>query len=208
MTLGPDTLPEGSRGKLLALGLLLCAAGLVWVAVVSPLIGWYQARSDALADRGALLAHMTQLAAALPSLRNAANTSDTSETESVLLDGDSDAIAGATLQGMVQDMAASAGAPLTSAEALPGEQQGAFRRIGLRVALGASWPVLIGLVREIESSHLRLMVDDVQVHATARTGSAAAAAPRLEASFVVMGFRAGKAPPQRPDLRAQADRQG
>jgi hypothetical protein len=89
----------------------------------------------------------------------------------------------------VQDMTAAAGATLASSEALPGEQQGGFRRIGLRVAVRGDWPELIALLRAVDESPLRLLVANLELHATAqqqKTGPAP-----IEASFVVQGFRPG-----------------
>lgn len=187
-------LPAGRRGQIVAVGLLLIALGLAWTLVASPLIGWYEVREERLAEQQALLAHMTRLVAELPALRRSAGGGGQANDvpAATLLSGESDAIAGAALQGMVQDMARAAGVTLTSAEALPGEPRGAFRRIGLRIMLSADWPALIDLLKAVESSPMRLLVDDLQLHSTANTPAGAIRdAPRIEASFVVLGFRAG-----------------
>ncbi|MDR3535942.1 MAG: type II secretion system protein GspM, partial [Acetobacteraceae bacterium] len=180
---------------------------------------WYDARAQRLTDRQALLLRMTRLAAELPALHRAVGAAGhDGPAPNALLAGDSDAIAGAALQGMVQDMASAAGATLASAETLPGQQQGAFRRIGLRVTLGADWPVLIAMLEAAEASQIRLLVDDLQLHATARgqAGPSAAAAPPIEASFVVFGFRPGREAPaqgseahtdQRVDQRVEVSAQ-
>ena len=74
--------------------------------------------------------------------------------------------------------------------ALRGEQQGAFRQIGLKMTLRGDWPTLVGMLQAVDESPLRLLVDDVQLHATVQP--AHAGPMRLEASFVVMGFRPGR----------------
>jgi general secretion pathway protein M len=189
-------LPAGRRGQVVAAGLLVIAMGLAWTLVASPLIGWYEARQEHLAEQRVLLAHMTRLVAELPALRRSVGGDGPADDlpAATLLSGESDAIAGAALQGMVQDMARAAGVTLTSAEALPGDPRGAFRRIGLRIVLSADWPALIDLLKAVESSPMRLLVDDLQLHSTANTQAGAAHdAPRIEASFVVLGFRAGGA---------------
>jgi general secretion pathway protein M len=205
-------LPEGRRGQAVALGFLAAVLGLFWMAVASPLLDWYAARAEHLAERRAVLAHMVGVAAVLPSLRQAAGAAAAGgPPPAALLEGANDAIAGAALQGMVQDMAATAGASLASTEVLPGEQQGAFRRIGLRVNLSGTWTVLVAMLQAVEGSQARLLVDDLQLHATARNrpGEPGAGPASIEASFVVLGFRPGheSAPPggdTRPDLRADA----
>jgi hypothetical protein len=184
------SMPEGRRGQLFALALLAVGLGVLWVAVAGPLMDWYGARADALAGRRLMLAHMEQIAAALPALRREAGKAGAdAPPATALLEGATDSIAGAGLQSVVQDMAAASGATLASSEALPGEQQGSFRRIGLRVAVHGDWPALVALLRAVDESKLRLLVASLELHATAqpaRTGSAP-----IEASFVVQGFRAG-----------------
>ena len=183
-------LPEGRRGQLFALALLLVALGALWIAVASPLLDWYAIRGDQLAERRLVLAHMTQIVDALPALRREAGEQVSSAPPATaLLAGNTDAIAGAGLQGVVQDMVATAGATLASAEALPGEQQGGFRRIGLRVAVHGDWPQLIAILRAVEESPLRLLVDDLELHATAQVEKTGATP--IAASFVVQGFRTG-----------------
>jgi general secretion pathway protein M len=199
-------MPEGRQGRILALGLLLLTLCIAWLALAAPLLGWYSAREEQLTERHLMVAHMAQIAATLPALRQ-----DTRKAEpgarppATLLSGETDAIAGAGLQSVVQDMASTAGVTLTSAEALPGEQQGAFRRIALRVTLRGDWPVLMGMLQAVEESPLRLLVDELQLHATAQ--SQHSGPDRIEASFVVLGFRPGRE--SRPngaagDLRADA----
>jgi general secretion pathway protein M len=183
-------LPEGRRGQLLALALLAVGLAVLWVGVASPLLDWYGERAERVAERQAVLAHMTQIVATLPTLqRDAGKAGSDAPPVTAMLGGDTDAIAGAALQSVAQDMVAAAGATLVSSEALPGEQQGGFRRIGLRVAVRGDWPALTATLRAVDQSPLRLLVDNLELHATAqpqKTGPAP-----IEASFVVRGFRPG-----------------
>jgi general secretion pathway protein M len=183
-------MPEGRRGQFVALALLAVGLGVLWTAVASPLLGWHAERTEQLAQRRLMLAHMEQIVATLPALRQEAGRAGSNVPPATeLLSGATDAIAGAMLQSAVQDMTAAAGATLASSEALPGEQQGNFRRVALRVAVRGDWPELIALLRAVDESRLRLLVANLQLHATAqqqRTGPAP-----IEASFVVQGFRPG-----------------
>jgi general secretion pathway protein M len=195
MNLPLAPLPDGARGRALALALLAIVMGLVWAGAISPLLDWYAARAETIADRRALLVHMTGLGDSLPALRRAAgHVGAAGPQPTALLDGESDAIAGAGLQGMVQEMASQAGATLASAEALPGEQRGSYRRIGVRINLNADWPVLVALLKAIESNPIRLLVDDLQFHAVARIGPSGptTGAPQIDTSLMVLGFRAGR----------------
>lgn len=183
-------LPDGRRGQLVAAGLLVVMLSLLWLAAVGPLLDWHDARGEWLAQRREMLAHMTQIAATLPALRLQAGQTGSGPPVTALLGGDTDAIAGATLQGAIQDMATSLGATLASAEALPGEQQGAFRGVALRVTLRGDWSTVMAMLRAIDESPLRLLVDDLQLHATAQPQHAGPAP--LEASLTVLGFRPGR----------------
>jgi hypothetical protein len=202
-----DVLPEGRRGQILALGLVVILVAVLWLGVAAPLIGLYEARQVDLAGRRALLEHMAARVQELPALRRLARASrGAAAPDTALLAGDSDAIAAATLQGVIQDMATTAGATLASEEVLPAVQQGGFRQIGLRIALTGRWPVLVQLLQEIDANDLRLLVDDLEFHAVddAASGDGASGGhPPLAASFVVMAFRAGSGD-RAADLQAQA----
>ncbi len=124
---------------------------------------------------------------------------------SALLTGATDAVAAATLQGRVQDMAGSAGATLSSTEALPARQQGAYRRIALRVSLNASLPVLVRLLQSLDESTPRMLVDDLQCHTSPIViAQAHQTSPALDASMTIIGFRAG----QETDVGDSADAPG
>jgi hypothetical protein len=199
-------LPEGRRGQILAVGIVVGLAVFLWLGVAAPLIDWYDSRQVELAGRRALVDHMAARVRELPVLRRLADASRAmAAPNATLLSGDSDAIAAATLQGVIQDMATMAGATLLSEEVLPAVQQGRFRQIGLRIALTARWPVLVQLLQEIDASDLRLLVDDLEFHAVddASGEGGSSANPPLASSFVVMAFRAGT-DDRATDLQAQA----
>jgi general secretion pathway protein M len=184
-----EALPTGRRGQLLAVALLLLVVAAAWVAFAAPLLEWHADRAEALQQRAALAHRMAQVAAGLPELqRQAAAAVAAGPIASAMLDGSTDAVAGATLQQLIQDMAARAGATLSSTEALPAEAVAAYRRIGVRVALSAPWAVLVQLLQAVEQSSPQMLVDDLQIHGIRQFG--ATSEPPLEASFVVLGFRA------------------
>ena len=72
-------------------------------------------------------------------------------------------------------------------ETLPAEPHGAFRRIGLRVSLTASWPVVIELLRAAGQGQPHMLVDDVQLR-VAPVQRRDAATP-IGASFTLLAFR-------------------
>jgi general secretion pathway protein M len=184
-----EGLPTGRRGQALAVALLLLVLAAAWMAVASPLLDWHADRAEALQQRSTLARRMAQVAAGLPELqRQAAAAAAVGPVAATLLDGSTDAVAGATLQQLVQDMAGRAGATLSSTETLPAEAVANYRRIGVRVALSAPWAVLVELLRAIEQASPQMLVDELQIHGGRRFG--VAGEPPLEASFTVLGFRA------------------
>ena len=187
-------LPTGPRGRLLALGLAGVLAASAWIGVVAPLLSWHAERAETLASRRLLADRMEAVAETLPELRSASAAGAAyGPAPRALLEGASDAVAGAALQSQLQDMAAQAGASLTSAELLPAEAAGAYRRVGLRLAVNGSWPTLVTLLQAIEQASPRMLVDDLQMQ-PAPSLSVGAARP-LDASLVVLAFRTGEERP-------------
>ena len=179
-------LPTGPRGRALALaiaGLLLAA---VWLVAAVPLIEWHGARAERLVQRRALAERMALLAETLPRLRLDAASGE--RAPPALLDGGSDSLAGAALQSKVQEMAAQAGAALSSAELLPAEAAGAYRRVSLRISAGGSWAALVALLQAMDQATPRMMVDEMRVQ---NAPSIAPGAGRpVAATLTIVGFRA------------------
>jgi general secretion pathway protein M len=185
-------LPDGPRGRALALGATAIVLAAFWLAVVQPLLDAYADRADELQRHGALAARMADLAASLPQLQREAEALSADRTPTnATLGGATDALAGAALQGLVEGMSTSAGGRLTSTEALPAEQVGAYRRVALRVTLDGTWPVLIHTLQAVERAVPRMFIDDLQIHA--QPASAKLAEPPLDISFTVLAFRAASA---------------
>src|ERR1700722_8306004 len=99
-------LPTGQRGRALALALLMALLLILWLALVSPLLGFYSDRADTLSDQQQKGAHMALLAEQVPALKpRAESAAHAGPPPSLVLEGPSDAVAAATLQNRVQDMA-------------------------------------------------------------------------------------------------------
>lgn len=185
----PIGLPDGPRGRLLALGVTGLLLLVVWLGAVQPVLDSYDAGEAALRQRRELAGRMADLAASLPALRHqAASLATAGPPPDATLSGTTDAIAAASLQGLLESMAGSAGAHVTSAEALPAEQLGAYRRVALRVTVDATWKTLIPLLQAIERATPRMFVDELQLHAQP-TSERVRELP-LDISFTVLAFRA------------------
>ncbi len=187
-------LPEGRQGRVLALLVTLLALALLWLALLQPLIDWYGERGEALQQRRALAPPMALLVRRLPALRAQAQATALAGQPGagILLDG-SDAVASAAIQEKVSAMAAAAGLSLSSTETLPAVRAGAYRRVAVRVSLEAAFPLVVRLLRSIETARPSLLVDDLQVHGTRLLGQSETAP--LNVAFTVLGFR-------RPDAAA------
>jgi hypothetical protein len=189
----PDAWLTGRRGQALAVAVGILALALVWFGVVDPVRSWFENRSLLLEQRQALLHRMQDAAATLPNLRaaSAAKPGIGEGPGTMLLPGASDAVAAADLQERIQKMATTAGASLTTVETLPATPVGKWHKVSLRITLNASWPVLMGLLRSVEQSPTRILVDDVHFHSVPVV-SRPTAMP-IQASMVLFGFRPAEA---------------
>ena len=202
MIASADTLPTGRRGQLTALGVALVAVMALWMIVISPLIGFYSDRADRLEKQEAVLSRMERLVGQRQELREqAAGLGDEGPAKGNLLDGSSIPVATAALQGMVQDIAGTSGATLASVESLPGETGNGYRRVGVKLSLSASWPVLIHFIQALQESDTPMAIDDLQIH----SGSETPKSPDqqvFEAGFAV--YAPATAEPQQPKEAAPA----
>lgn len=181
-------LPAGRTGQALALALLLAVCAAAWQVVAAPLLDLYADRAEALAQREAVARRMAQVAGSLPELqRQEAHPAAAGPASAALLGGASDAVAGAALQQLVQDMAKRAGATLSSTETLPAEAAGRHRRIAVRVSVSAPWPALVRMLQLIGEASPTMLVDDVQLHGGRAFGTADE--PPMDATLTVLGFQ-------------------
>ncbi|WP_428487842.1 type II secretion system protein GspM [Rhodopila sp.] len=187
----PNAWLSGRRGQALAVGIGLVALTVVWFGIIDPALSWFSGRQALLQQRQELLLHMRDLAATLPSLRTAAAADrhdGSGMAATTMLPGDSDAVAAADLQERVQKMAADAGASLTAVETLPPAPAAtSWHKVTLRISLSASWPVLMTLLRAIEQSPTRILIDDVRFRSP--TIVAHPLVLPIQASMVLYGFR-------------------
>jgi general secretion pathway protein M len=191
-----ETLPTGRRGQIVAVAMALAAIMLLWLAIISPLIGFYSSRAERLTEEQAVMHRMEQLVASRQTLtERAAELGDAAPTKGALLDGSSIPVATAALQGLVQETATMAGASLTSVESLPGETGTGYRRVGVKLALSASWPVLIHFLQALQESDTPMAIDDLQIHSAAEAAKSADQQV-FEAGFSV--YAPATAEPQQP----------
>lgn len=183
-------LPNGRVGQFAALGLTLALPAAVWIGVVAPLTQWHNDRAEALLRQEALAQRMQLLITTLPALRQqAAAVAASGAGEPVLLDGESDPVASAFLQERLQAMFMKAGVQLDSVETTPGEDAGAYRRIRLHVSFNATWPVLMGLLKDMQLAAPALLMDELAVQPALHRISTAPGT--FDVSCAIFAFRSG-----------------
>lgn len=181
-------LPVGRAGQALALALTALVIAAAWLGGVAPALDWYAGRGERLAEQRTLAARMAQVGATAPALQQqVAQAGRTATPARAVFDGATDAIASAALQQAVQDMAAKAGATVSSAEALPSEAVGGYRRISLHVSVSAPWPVMVALLQAVAEATPRMLVDDLTLRQGQFLGRVDGGHP-MEAGFTVIAF--------------------
>jgi Tfp pilus assembly protein PilO len=182
-------LPEGVRGRVLALVLTVAAVATVWTAVIEPVAGWYRQREETLAERRTLARHMAGVVALLPQVQRARDPAQPNAAAApALLSAPTDALAAAALQETVQKLAQQAGATLSREETLPAEVSGPYRRIALRIATKTPYPAIVDFLRLIAEASPPLIVDDLRLRPDVILG---ASVKNLDASLTVIAFRTG-----------------
>jgi len=185
-------MPNGRRGQLLALGLLLLALAGVYLLVVSPLQSLYAERAAVLENRRMLLPRMQAAADELPILRaRAEQLRVAAGTRKITLEGASDPIAAATLQSRIEELAASVGATIGSTESLPAEARSGYRRIGLRYVLSGSYETLVKFLAKLEAANPPLVIDNLHIHGVLRRPGTPASTG-LDAGLDVYAYREGE----------------
>ena len=171
---------------------LALAAG--YLLIIAPILDFYSEREAALADKRMLARRLDAAAATLPELRaQRAELQAAASTRKIMLEGSSDAIAAANLQSHLEELATSTGVTIGSTEAVTAENRGAYRRIGLRLAVNGPYTAIVRMLGAVDKAAPPLVLSNLQIHAMVRP-SADASNARLDAGFEVYGFRSIEAP--------------
>jgi hypothetical protein len=176
----------------LALSLLLVTLGAAYLLAVSPLLDLYADRAALLEDRRLLLPRLRAAADELPALRERVEQlRNAAGSRKITLEGASDAIAAATLQSRIEELATSVGATIGSTESLPVEARSGYRRIGLRYVLSGQYETLVKFLAKLESATPPLVIDNLHIHGVLRRPGTPAAAG-LDAGLDVYAYRDGE----------------
>ncbi len=185
-------LATGVRGRVLALALALLVALLLWIGLVAPLLGWFDERQETLRRQQAIGRRMAALVQTLPDLQAASDAAGAraARRREALLDGTSDAVAAATLQQLLDEMANRAGLRIGSVEVLPAEPAGLYRAIAVRLTVNAPWPPLVTLLQAIATANAPMLVDNLQLRSLPR--SATDTESPIDVTFSVIGYRSAR----------------
>jgi hypothetical protein len=179
---------------LLAVTILAAAIGLVYLVIAIPLQDIYLDRQTVLEDRSMLASRLVAAATELPALRaQLTELRAAASTNKVTLDGANDAIASADLQSRIEALATSLHVTLGNTEALSAADRGAFRRIGLRIAVHGDYANLVRLLGAIDASVPPLVLDNLHLRSVTRPGVMAGDV-QLDAGFEVYGIRSNDTP--------------
>ena len=183
-------LPEGRSGRLTALGILAVLLAAAYLAIISPVISFYADTASTLEQRREQTRRYHNAVNDLPRLREAAKRqADAASAANMLLTGVSDAVAAAELQSSLKEMVEGEGATIMSAAILPVQAEGAFQRVGLRIAFSGDMQLLTTVLLQVEEARPMLFVGDFDIHQSS-AGEGDEDNPMLAVSLDVFGYRA------------------
>ena len=154
--------PWTSRAS--AIGLLVLVLLVIYAIVIGPLIGAFSDVNRALADGSEQLARYQQIALQRSDLETKFAEIAARQAESgVYLPGDTDALAAARLQEIVNSIVESNSAQVRSVQILPTMADGDFRRVGVRIQMTGSMGAMARILHAFEAGETFLFVDNLDI---------------------------------------------
>ncbi len=154
----------GWVSRLAALALSAGVAFALYLFVVAPIVAGYTETDAAVAQAAELLERYRRVAAARPALQERLDALKSRQSEiGTYLSGETDALAGAELQELVNATVAKGGGGLRSVQILPVKADGGFRRIGVRVQMTATVAQVLRVLHGLEAGSTLLFVDNLEV---------------------------------------------
>jgi general secretion pathway protein M len=179
-----------------ALMLLVLALGAAYYLGVGPMIADYRSNGEAIADAQALLERFRHVAGAEGDLReNLAELKKRQASQGYYLAKNTDALAAAALQEHVKGVVQESGGKIRSIQTLPGQDEGNFRRIAIRLQMTMTTESLSRAFYALETSKPFLFLDNVDVQSRlAQPAGAGVADPVLVVAVDLYGYRQQEAP--------------
>lgn len=155
---------SGWVSRVAALALSAGVAFAFYLFVVAPIVAGYAETGAAVAQAAELLDRYRRVAAARPALQERLDALKARQSEiGTYLSGETDALAGAELQELVNTTVAKGGGGLRSVQILPVKADGGFRRIGVRVQMTATIAQVLRVLHGLEAGSTLLFVDNLEV---------------------------------------------
>ena len=150
--------------RMTAVGILLAILLAIYGVLVSPLVSAYSQINGAIAQSSELLTRYQRVTAQYPDLEELLDRVNADHIASgVYLPGDTDALAAARLQEIVNSRVESNGAQVRSVQILPAKVDGDFRRVGVRIQLIATVAAVARILYAFEAGGTFLFVDNLDV---------------------------------------------
>lgn len=188
------TLPQGARGRLVAVGLLLIVLILAAEFVVRPLAGLYRAGVDENFDMRRDITRYRHLLAEKPALERLAEHLQTNDPlKPVTLSGGNPALAAAELQQRLQEAARKNGVRVISLRILQSESEGPLERIGVDTRMQTDIRGLRNMLFELETGAPYMFLDSLSIR-TRNTRRRQSGGENLDVRLSLYGLRAGANP--------------
>lgn len=147
-----------------ALGLVLLLLLLFYGVVIGPLIQAFSDVNQAVAEGSEQLARYRQIAGQRQVLEaRFAEIAARQAASGVYLPGDTDALAAARLQEIVNSTVETSGGQVRSVQILPTKEDGDFRRVGVRIQLTGTISAVARILHTFEAGETFLFVDNLDI---------------------------------------------
>jgi general secretion pathway protein M len=180
-----------SRERLLAVGLLLFAIGLIYMLVLSPLLALRKEYAESVDELEFRLERYRKIAAERPLWsRRVEEIKQHGRVSEQYIAKETPALASADLQTLIKEIVTTSGGELISTQVVPEQQEEQLTRIAVRIRMNGSTRVLRDVLHAVETSQPILWVDNLNlrpIRMPMRPGSKAAP-DRLSIDFEVVGY--------------------
>lgn len=182
-------LPQGQRGQIVALALLLIVLFLLFELAAKPLWGKYTALQNDIDEASFNLQRYQRIAADLPKLRQSQlQLQKDQPLQPFLLGGQNRALAAAELQRHLQKLAAEYGGRILSARALTPQEAGPLESIALNARLQTSVPGLQQLMHALENGQPIVRIEQISI--SVRASRRQEQIGQLDVRLTISGLRA------------------
>lgn len=147
-----------------AYGMLLFVLLVFYALFIGPLVGAYSEINGAISQSNELLARYQRVIAQHSALQSKLEDVNQDHIQSgVYVPGGTDALAAARLQEIVNSRVESNGGQVRSVQILPAQEDGDFRRVGVRIQMTASITAIARILYAFEGGDTYLFVDNLEI---------------------------------------------